>query len=105
MLAEQAGNLNGSKGKLLLPDEEQLQRYSLPVWKTVRPWMKLELRNVLNNDTLTTWNIAVTPDNEGPKDADGLPTNYIKGRNYGKGTGTGNYPVPREFLFSVGVRF
>jgi hypothetical protein len=79
--------------------------YSLPVWRTVRPWVKLELRNALNDDTLTTWNIAVTPDNAGPKDADGLPTNYVKGRNYGKGTGTGNYPVPREFLFSVGVRF
>ena len=79
--------------------------YSLPVWKTIRPWAKLELRNALNNDTLTTWNIAVTPDNGGPKDADGLPTNYIKGRNFGKGTGTGNYPIPREFLFSVGVRF
>ncbi len=79
--------------------------YSLPVWKTIRPWAKLELRNALNNDTLTSWNIAVAPDNNGPKDASGLPTNYVKGRNFGKGTNTANYPVPREFLFSVGVRF
>ena len=79
--------------------------YSVPVWKTIRPWVKLELRNAFNNDKLTSWNIAVTPDNNGPKDANGLPTNYVKGKNFGKGTANANYPDAREFLFAVGFRF
>ncbi len=79
--------------------------YSVPVWKTIRPWVKLELRNAFNNDTLTTWNITVTPDRTGPVDADGLPTNYVKGSNFGKGTAIANYPTSREFLVSVGFRF
>ena len=41
--------------------------YSVPVWKTIRPWFKLELRNAFNNDKLTTWNIAITPDNDRPQ--------------------------------------
>ncbi len=79
--------------------------YSVPVWKTIRPWFKLELLNAFNNDTLTTWNIAVTPDKTGPVDANGLPINYIKGKNFGKGTANANYPSPREFRFALGFRF
>ena len=35
----------------------------------------------------------------------GIPTGYIKGANFGKGTGTGNYPFPREYFLTVGFRF
>ena len=77
----------------------------MPVWKTIRPWVKLELRNAFNNDKLTTWNTTVTADNSGPKDTDGLPTNYIKGTIFGQGTANANYPDPREFRFAVGFRF
>jgi hypothetical protein len=79
--------------------------YAVPVWKTVRPWFKVELRNAFNNDKLLTWNTAIRPDNAGPTDQYGLPTAYIKGANFGKGTSNANYATPREFLFSLGVRF
>jgi hypothetical protein len=77
----------------------------VPVWRTIRPWIKLELRNAFNNDKLLTWSTAITADRTGPVDVDGLPTNYIEGSSFGKGTANANYPDPREFRFSVGFRF
>lgn len=86
--------------------------YAVPVWQSVRPWVKLEALNVLNNDALIAWNTTVSADMAGPKDADGLPLNYIKNVNFGKAAGTASYPRPRPgmdggrtFIMSAGVRF
>ena len=79
--------------------------YSLPLHKTLNVWVKGEARNMFNSTPLISSNITVAPDANSPKDALGLPTGYIKGANFGKGTGTGNYPFPREFLVTVGLRF
>jgi hypothetical protein len=79
--------------------------YSLPLYKKLNVWVKGEARNVFNSTPLISYNITVSPDANGPKDALGIPTNYIKGSNFGKGTSTGNYPFPREFLVTVGMRF
>ena len=79
--------------------------YSVPVFKNLRPWFKFEVYNLLNNDKLVTWNTTVTRNSAGPVDQYGLATQYIKGSNFGKGTGTGNYITPRTIQFAVGFRF
>ena len=86
--------------------------YSLPVWETLRPWFKVEVLNLLNNDKLIAWNTSVTANSAGPKDENGLPTEYIKAATYGTATGPGSYPRPRSgsdggrtWLLSAGVRF
>jgi len=86
--------------------------WSMPVWKTVSPWFKVEVLNALNNQKLISWDTTVTADANGPKDADGLPLNYVKGPNFGKGLRTTDYPRPRPgldggrtFLMAFGVRF
>jgi hypothetical protein len=86
--------------------------YSVPLWQSVRPWVKVEVLNLLDNDKLIAWNTTVTADNAGPKDADGLPLDYIKSAAFGTASGTTSYPRPRPgldggrtFLVSAGVRF
>jgi hypothetical protein len=86
--------------------------YSVPVWQTVRPWVKIEVLNLLDNDTLIAWNTTVTADTAGAKDENGLPLEYITGAAFGTASGTTSYPRPRPgmdggrtFLVSAGVRF
>ncbi len=79
--------------------------YSVPVFKSLRPWFKVELYNIFNNDTLTTWTTTVSRDRNGPVDSLGLPTQYIKSAKFGTASGNGNYPTPRTVQFAVGFRF
>ena len=79
--------------------------YNVPVWKKVRPWVKLEVRNVLNGKPLISYSISTTPDKTSPKDNLGIPTGYVKSKSFGTATASGNYPNPREFLVSAGIRF
>ena len=86
--------------------------WSVPVWKSVSPWLKFEALNALNNQKLVSWDTAITADLNGPKDANGLPLNYIKGANFGKATATTNYIRPRAgldggrtFIVAFGVKF
>ena len=86
--------------------------YQVPVWKTLRPWVKLEALNVLNNDKLIGWDTTLTVDPASALDANGLPTGYIKGPRFGQGTSTANYPRPRPgltggrtFFGAFGFRF
>jgi hypothetical protein len=86
--------------------------YSVPVWQALRPWVKIEALNALNNQKLMSWNTSITADNAGPKDADGLPINYIKSAAFGTASGPASYPRPRPgldggrtFLLAAGIRF
>ena len=86
--------------------------YQIPVWQRVRPWVKFEVLNLLNNDKLIGWNTAVTADPNSALDASGLPTGYIRSATFGQGTATTHYPRPRPgltggrtFLAALGVRF
>ncbi|MEN3336607.1 MAG: hypothetical protein V7647_283, partial [Acidobacteriota bacterium] len=86
--------------------------YSVPVWQSLRPWVKAEVLNLLDNQKLVSWNTAITADMAGPKDENGLPVNYIKAASFGNASAPSSYPRPRPgldggrtFMFAAGVRF
>ncbi len=79
--------------------------YRVPVWRSLEPWVKFELRNALNEDSLVTFDTSITPDRNGPVDADGLPVNYVEGVNFGKAVSDTSHVTPREYRFSLGLRF
>jgi hypothetical protein len=82
------------------------------VWQSLRPWVKVEVLNALNNQKLIGWNTSVTADTAGPKDENGFPLNYIKSASFGAANGPASYPRPRPGLdggrtvmMAFGVRF
>jgi outer membrane receptor protein involved in Fe transport len=86
--------------------------YRIPVFRTASPWVKFEILNVTNNQKQIAWNTTVTPDPNSPLDANGLPTGYVQGSNFGRATANTHYPVwrpgftgGRTFLIATGVRF
>ena len=86
--------------------------YQVPVWRAVRPWLKLEVLNALNNQKLVTWDTTIAPDPNSPRDESGLPTGYIRGPRFGQGTANTDYPRPRPgltggrtILMAAGLRF
>jgi hypothetical protein len=84
--------------------------YELPIYKAARPFFKAEMRNAFNRQPLIGFDTTVTPDPDSAKDALGLATGYIRGANFGAPlngqTATGPHvPFPREYRFSVGLRF
>jgi len=90
--------------------------YQVPIFRTIRPWVKFELYNLFNNQNLVTFNTAVTPNNAGARDADGLPTEFVRGANFGNATAVTHFPrttntpggtavYARTWLVSFGLRF
>jgi Carboxypeptidase regulatory-like domain len=79
--------------------------YDIKLWKTFKPYVKFDLRNAFNSDALIQFDTTVTADQNGPKDANGLPTTYIKGPKFGQAVSNTSYPVQRTYRFAVGFRF
>ncbi|HVB38455.1 MAG TPA: TonB-dependent receptor [Vicinamibacterales bacterium] len=86
--------------------------YDVPVFRTLRPWVKLSVYNVFNSLPQIAWNTTVLPDPSSPKDSLGLPTGYILAPGYGQADSNADYPSPyrgiaggRTFLVSAGLRF
>jgi len=86
--------------------------YDIKTFRTIRPWVKLDVYNVLNNQKLISFNTTVNPDPTSPTDSLGLPTGYIPGARFGQATSASNFPAPfqgqtggRTFRVAVGVRF
>jgi len=86
--------------------------WSIPVWRSVSPWLKVEVLNALNNQKAISWDTTVTANANGARDALGLPLEYVKGANFGNPTRTTDYPRPRPgldggrtYLMAFGVRF
>jgi hypothetical protein len=86
--------------------------YEIGIWKTLRPWIKFELYNILDNNKLIAWNTAVNPDPNSPLDADGLATGFIRPANFGTPRANSDYPRPipgvdggRTFQMAMGLRF
>jgi hypothetical protein len=90
--------------------------YQVPVFRTLRPWLKFEVYNMLNDQSLVTFNTAVTANNAGARDENGLPTEFTRGSNFGRATAITHFPratnspggtalYARTWLMSFGVRF
>lgn len=79
--------------------------YAVPVFKRVEPWVKLQVNNVFNDDSLIEHNVGIVADESGPRDADNLPLNFLPGSSFGRATDVDHYVVPREYLISAGIRF
>src|SRR5262249_53597511 len=97
--------------------------YNVPVFRNLRPWVKLDLFNIFNNEKLIAWNTSITQNRAAGVDNPGLATNFNKGAAFG--TATGNtvtngflsnipaYPLAfsgataggRTFRMAVGIRF
>ncbi len=90
--------------------------YSVPVFKQLRPWIKAEIFNLFNDQSLVAFNTAITPRAGGPVDALGLPVEYTPGAAFGTATAITSFPrssqnfagqnlYARTFLLSTGFRF
>jgi Carboxypeptidase regulatory-like domain/TonB dependent receptor-like, beta-barrel len=86
--------------------------YNIPVGGSVRPWVKFDIYNLLNNQKLIEYNTTIRPDPNSPLDSLGYRTGFIRGNSFGTGTAQTHYPVPfggqtggRTFRAAVGVRF
>lgn len=79
--------------------------YDVPLFRDLRPWVKLELFNAFNDQPLTSFNTTVTADNTGARDANGLPTAFVRGPQFGRATSANSFPNARTFQMSFGVRF
>jgi hypothetical protein len=86
--------------------------YSIPIWRSARPWIKIEAFNVFNNQKLFRWDTTVTANNSSPRDASGLPTAYVNSPNFGTATADTHFPQPipgtnggRLMRGAIGFRF
>jgi outer membrane receptor protein involved in Fe transport len=86
--------------------------YNIPVLRTLRPWLKFDVYNLLNNQTLIGWNKTVRIDPNSPKDSLGLGTGFIQGSLFGQAQSANNFPLAfngqnggRTFRVAVGFRF
>jgi hypothetical protein len=86
--------------------------YNIPIIGSVRPWVKFDIYNLLNNQKLIQWNTTVSQDPNSPLDNVGLRTGYRRGSAFGTGTANTHYPLPfggstggRTFRAAVGIRF
>jgi hypothetical protein len=86
--------------------------YNVPVWGSVRPYLKLEVLNALNNRKLIAFDTTVSANWDGPVDALGIPTTFVRGPRFGEGSSNIHYPTwrsgqngSRAFLLALGLRF
>jgi hypothetical protein len=86
--------------------------YAVPVFRSLRPWAKLDVFNLLDNQKQIAWNTTVVPDPNSPTDALGLATGFVPGPNFGKATSNTQFPAPfpgatggRTIRFALGFRF
>lgn len=86
--------------------------YSIPVWGSVRPYLKVELLNAFNNQKLIGFDTTISANWDGPVDALGIPTTFTRGPRFGQANSNANFPAwrtgqsgSRAFLMALGVRF
>jgi hypothetical protein len=91
--------------------------YNVPVFKTLRPYVRVDVYNALNNQKQITWNTTVSQDPISATDALGLATGYTEGSSFGKATSNQDFPIPftgdgnapftggRTYRAAVGFRF
>jgi hypothetical protein len=99
--------------------------YSVPIFRSLGPWVKFDIYNLLNDQKLIAWDTSVRQDPATPLDSLGLRTGFLPRDPATFGTATGNtvsnlftsaintYPLAfsqapaggRTFRVAVGFRF
>lgn len=79
--------------------------YSIPVFRSAHPWLKVEITNLLNAHPLISFDTTVIPDPASPADSLGLRTGYVKTSRFGQATRKEDFPQPRTYRVFIGVRF
>jgi hypothetical protein len=97
--------------------------YNVPVFRTVRPWIKFDVFNLFDNLKVIAYNTTVSQNAAAGVDNLGLATNYTPGSTFGTATGntvtnlyntaiqafplafTGATPGGRTVRFAGGIRF
>jgi hypothetical protein len=86
--------------------------YNLAVWRSLRPWFKVEVFNMLNNQKQIAWDRTVTANAASALDANGYRTGETLGPRYGQATSGAHFPTPypnqtggRAFRIALGARF
>ena len=86
--------------------------YNLAVWRSLRPWFKVEVFNMLSNQKMIAWDRTVTADATSALDANGYRTGFVNGPRYGQATSGVHFPTPypnqtggRAFRVAFGARF
>ena len=99
--------------------------YNIPVFRSLRPWVKFDVYNLFDNRKLIAWSTTIRQDATTPLDALGLRTGFVPSTPATYGTATGNtvsnlflsaintYPVAfsqapaggRTFRVAIGFRF
>jgi hypothetical protein len=60
--------------------------YEVPVFRTLRPWLKFDVYNLFNNQKLIAWNTTISRNAAGPVDELGIPTTFTEGAAFGTAT-------------------
>ena len=86
--------------------------YDGPTLGAVRPFVKLDVFNLFNNQKVIRFDTTVVPDEASPRDALGLPTGFIRSPRFGQPDSAGDFPAPttgltggRSARVAVGIRF
>jgi hypothetical protein len=86
--------------------------YNLAVWRSLRPWIKAEVYNLVENRKQIGWDRTIGVDAASPLDANGIRTGYLSGPRFGQATAGTHFPQPyagqnggRAFKLAFGVRF
>jgi outer membrane receptor protein involved in Fe transport len=61
--------------------------YNVPIFRDLRPWIKFDVYNLLNNQKLIAWSTTVTQNAATPADNLGLRTGYTPAASFGRATG------------------
>jgi hypothetical protein len=86
--------------------------YNVPVFESVRPWIKADVFNAFNNQKQIAWSTSIKADPASAKDSFGLPTGYLPNASFGTATSNNQFPAPlagvaggRTLRLAFGVRF
>jgi hypothetical protein len=86
--------------------------YNVPVFRSLRPWIKVDVFNALDNLKQIAWNTTIRANPASVTDNLGLATGYVQGPLFGQATSNTQFPAPlagvtggRTLRMSVGFRF
>jgi hypothetical protein len=79
--------------------------YNLPIFKDLELFVKADVLNVLNDDTLIGHDTSITGDSSGPLDGFDRPLTFMRDTTFGNPRNEADYVTPLEYRFAVGIRF